>query len=396
MSPELLSHAFTVGIFRFTLIPREPMFVPTVNKANMLRGAFGHAFRRLCCVPQCASAHECPLASASSCPYKAIFEPSPPPDSDRLSRNQDIPRPFVFRAPLNDKTKFQPGEEFQFDLVLIGRALDHLPYFVLSFRDLAAQGLGLNRAKCELQLVEEETLHSMLQADHPITGSADHPIYDSVDQVFHSPKGLDLGSWISQRVDQLSCGTYAPGCGPSPPDHPTCPGLPWITGSPDLSRLAVDPSRPAVDHPMTLKVRFFTPTLLKVENSVRRSPDFHHLLKRLRDRVNALSTFFGSGPLDVDFAALGRRAEQVRTVTSTVQWIEQFRTSSKTHQRHELSGFTGEMAYQGDMEEFLPWLALGELVHVGKHTAWGGGWIRLEHVSQTGLYQGTTSTAFGK
>jgi hypothetical protein len=36
-------------------------------------------------------------------------------------------------------------------------------------------------------------------------------------------------------------------------------------------------------------------------------------------------------------------------------------------QRHELSGFIGEAVYEGELEEFLPWLAIGELVHVGKH-----------------------------
>jgi len=353
MSAELLSHAFTIGLFRFTLVPREIMFVPAVNKANMLRGAFGHSFRKLCCVPQCSNARECPLAS--SCPYKVIFEPSPTADADRLRRNQDVPRPFIFRADPDDKkTKLLPGEKFQFSLVLIGRALDHLPYFVLSFRDLAAQGIGLNRAKCELQLVEEQMLNSLLNASLPETPvisdslpnasllqagsrpnpSPDHKIFDSSDQVFHSPTGLDLAQWTVQRVCQLS-------------------------------------SRPEIS------ISFLTPTLLKAENAIARSPEFHHLFKRLRDRINSLSTFFGNGPFSADFAGLGLRAEKVRTVSSDVQWVERFRTSSKTHQRHELSGFTGRAIYAGDLREFLPWLALGELVHIGKHSAWGSGWIAL-------------------
>ncbi len=336
MSAALLTHAFKVGAFRFALDPREPMFVPAVNKANMLRGAFGHSFRRLCCVPQCASAQACPLAS--SCPYKVIFEPSPPPDAHRLSRNQDIPRPFVFRAPLNDKTKFHPGEEFQFDLVLIGRALDYLPYFVLAFRDLATQGLGLNRAKCELRRVLEVNPGCGSDARNQVKkGSVDsncHVIYDSADQIFHEPKALDVESWLSERTTALLENEH-------------------------------------------VVVRFLTPTLLKAESSVKRSPDFHHIFKRLRDRISALSTFFGAGPLQCDFSGLGIRAEQVRTVSSNVQWVERFRTSSKTQQRHELSGFTGSAVYSGELQEFLPWLALGELVHLGKHTAWGSGQIAL-------------------
>jgi len=63
----------------------------------------------------------------------------------------------------------------------------------------------------------------------------------------------------------------------------------------------------------------------------------------------------------VDFKALGERAEEVRMV------------SSKSHHRHELSGFVGEAVYEGELSEFLPWLLLGELIHVGKHAVWGCG-----------------------
>jgi hypothetical protein len=61
-------------------------------------------------------------------PYKNMFEPSPPSNAEHLSKNQDVPRPFVFRALESDKTKYVPGEEFAFALVLIGRALEYLPY----------------------------------------------------------------------------------------------------------------------------------------------------------------------------------------------------------------------------------------------------------------------------
>jgi len=131
-------------------------------------------------------------------------------------------------------------------------------------------------------------------------------------------------------------------------------------------------------------IRFLNPTFLRADGEVVRRPEFHHFFQRLRDRINALSTFFGDGPLDVDFRGLGERAEKVRTVSTKIEWVERFRTSSKTRQRHELSGFVGECTYdfsapdcQGvnakSSSEFLLWLDLGELVHVGKHAAWGNG-----------------------
>lgn len=112
---------------------------------------------------------------------------------------------------------------------------------------------------------------------------------------------------------------------------------------------------------------------MRSDGEVVRRPQFHHLFKRVRDRINALNTFFGDGPLEADFRELGQRSEEVVTVSSQIQWIERFRSSSRTKQRHELSGFVGEATYEGKITEFLSWLVLGELVHVGKHTAWGNG-----------------------
>jgi CRISPR/Cas system endoribonuclease Cas6 (RAMP superfamily) len=330
MSHALAGYRLPIGLFRFRIAPLQPLLVPIVNKGNMLRGGFGHAFRRLCCIPQCRDALSCPLAV--SCPYKAVFEPSPPPSAESLSKNQDIPRPFVFRAPQTPQTRFEKGEPFEFDVVLIGHAVDFLPYFVLSFRELAAEGLGLNRAKCNLERVEQINLGSN-EASPRGCGTV---IYSAEDQLFRTTETTGADEWIKSRFK-----------GPGSSQRIT--------------------------------IRFMTPTFLRADGEIIRRPEFHHVFKRLRDRINALSTFFGDGPLHVDFSELGKRAEQVRTISCEVQWIDRSRISSKTRRRHELAGFVGEVTYDGQLHEFFPWLALGELVHVGRHTAWGNGWYHSYH-----------------
>jgi hypothetical protein len=335
------TNGLRIGLFRFSIAPLQPLVVPAVNKGNMLRGGFGHAFRRLCCVPQCRDTKSCPLAA--TCPYKSVFEPSPPPGSERLSKNQDIPRPFVFRAPQAPQTRFEKAETFEFGLVLIGRALDFLPYFVLSFRELAAEGLGLNRARCTLERVEQTGVSSNGAGPGICEAKL---IYSAKDQVFRATGSVSTDEWIRARLREL----------------------PGPNGSEPTLRITI---------------RFLAPTLLRADGEAVRRPEFHHVFKRLRDRINALSTFFGNGPLALDFRELGERAERVRTVSAQIDWVERYRTSSKTRQRHELSGFVGEATYEGELSEFLPWLALGELAHVGKHTAWGNGWIELQ--SGTGV-----------
>ena len=335
MPDDLVARNLRIGLFRFAIAPVQPLEVPAVNKGNMLRGGFGHAFRRLCCVPQCKDAKTCPMAT--SCPYKAVFEPSPPPGADRLSKNQDIPRPFVFRAPQTQQTRFEPGQRFEFGLVLVGRAVDFLPYFVLSFRELAAEGQGLNRAKCNLERVEEI---KSLPNGTGVQGRQAEVIYTAEDQLFRTTDVVSGDEWIKNRLHKVSA----------------------REGDGAVQRLTI---------------RFLTPTFLRADGEVIHRPEFHHVFKRLRDRINALSTFFGDGPLDADFPELGRRAEKVRTVACDVKWVERYRTSSKTRQRHELSGFVGGASYEGDLTEFLPWFTMGELIHIGKHTAWGMGQYEL-------------------
>lgn len=332
----LEQNSLRIGLFRFRLVPEQPLEVPAVNKGNMLRGGFGHAFRKLCCIPECKDTKFCPLAA--TCPYKAVFEPSPPASSERLSKNQDIPRPFVFRAPQTRQSRFEKGEAFEFGLVLIGHALDFLPYFVLSFRELASEGLGLNRAKCALERVEQIGFSSNGVGSTNFDGK---PIYSADEQVFRSAGTVSVHDYLKRRLREF---------------HDS-------RGGESVQRM---------------RIRFLTPTFLRADGEVVRRPQFHHVFKRVRDRVNALSTFFGDGPVDSDFRGLGERAEKIRNVSAEIEWIERFRTSSKTHQRHELSGFLGQAAYEGDLREFLPWLALGELIHVGKHTAWGCGHIAVQ------------------
>ena len=348
-----------LGVFEFTLNPKETLQVPSYNKGNMLRGGFGYAFRNLVCIPQCLNgsrnlqvAYPCPIST--SCPYKIIFEPSPPPNSNHLSKNHDIPRPFVFRPPETLKNRFDSGEEFRFGLILIGRALDYLPYFVLSFRELAEGGLGYSpsdsrrnrgRAKCTLQQVEELNGSRNLQVAKKV--------YSNEDRLIHPTDGITAGDWIQSRLHSLSIDSKD-------------------------SKDSIGPIDPHDLKSSSITIRFLTPTYIRESGKVMRDPRFGSLIKRLRDRLNALSTFFGDGPLDMDFKGMGERAEKIRMVSSGIEWVDRSRTSSRTHQHHELSGFIGEAAYEGELNEFLPWLLLGELVHVGKHTAWGCGRFTIE------------------
>ncbi|MER3424054.1 MAG: hypothetical protein C4293_13315, partial [Nitrospiraceae bacterium] len=127
------------------------------------------------------------------------------------------------------------------------------------------------------------------------------------------------------------------------------------------------------DHGQRVTVRFLTPTHLKADGTIVTRPDFHHVIKRLRDRINALASFYCNDALDIDFKAFGKRAEAVRTVNCRARWEDRDRRSWKTGLTHDMGGFVGEVTYEGAPGEFLPLLILGQFTHVGKYAVWGNG-----------------------
>lgn len=312
--------------FRFRLLPVDTLFMPPRNKGNVLRGALGTMLRRLCCHPACPGAPKCELRA--TCPYAVVFEPGAPPAAAALSNYEAIPRPFVIRPPLacvngvrrvDEKTRYEPGGALEFELVLVGSAVDFLPYFVLTFERLGEEGLGLNRARCRLERVEQ------LGAGEPLA------IFDAASRILRRPS-----------VDAAA--------GPLPLASPA---------------------------PHSVRIRFLTPTHLVFEEKAVREPEFHHIIRRLRDRLNALAVFYCGGPLELDFKGLGKRAEAVACVRRELQWEETERRSSRTGRRHPLAGFIGDCVFEGDLAEFLPLLEIGQFLHVGKHAAWGHGWLQV-------------------
>jgi hypothetical protein len=312
--------AFSISHFRFTLEPADRLSLHPRNPGNTLRGAFGATFKRLVCAMPAGCREACQMKP--TCPYGQIFEPSPPPGSDRLSMNQDIPRPFVFQPPSGLETMARAGEVLSFDLILIGKAHDYFPYFLVTFRELGDQGIGLGRGRYRIARV------SLLNEN----GTDVAEVYSGHDNIVR-PSPVQI--------------TYK-----------------------DCCRLSAE-RFPAQTRRVT--IRFLTPTLLKVDGKVVTRPEFHHVIKRLRDRLNALAHFYCDDSLEVDFKSFGERAEAVRTVSAKIRWEDRDRRSWKTGQAHDMGGLIGDVTYEGNLEEFLPFVILGQYTHVGKYAVWGNG-----------------------
>lgn len=123
---------------------------PPAYLGTALRGALGHALRRLACTTGAPDCQGCPRTL--HCGYGAIWEGSGAGPLGALGRGGDAPRPYVvaWDAPAPG----HHGRQLAFAVTLLGRAEQWLPFFILAIRDALATGLGPDKLAFTLDRIE--------------------------------------------------------------------------------------------------------------------------------------------------------------------------------------------------------------------------------------------------
>ena len=312
------SATFRLARFRLTLKARAPILLPAY-KGSARRGGFGQVFRRIACLGADRGVTHCLLGDR--CPYHYIFETPPPADSVVLNKIPTAPQPFVIEPPLENKRRYEPGEELIFHLVLIGKALDYLPYFIYTFDELGRVGLGRGKGNYTLESVD------WIDAS------------DAAVSVYDGNRKVLTDSFHALSLSQLSVG---------------CPSL------------------------SQLSVTFLTPTRLKYENRLAADCEFHVLFRNLVRRIALLDYFHCGGEFPPERREFVERARAIETIASDLRWIDWARYSNRQQNMVHMGGFVGQVTYCGDFTEFFPYLLLGTYTHVGKGATFGLGGYEIK------------------
>jgi len=311
-------NALRIASYRFTLMARDELHLPPY-KGSTLRGGFGHAFKRVVCFQrEVKTCQGCLLRE--NCPYAYIFDTSPPSDAEVLRTHSDVPLPFVIEPDTTDRrTTYPPGDTLNFELVLVGKAINYLPYFILVFRELGDRGLGRGRGKYRLHEVE---------ALQPLSGDKER-IYSATDEmVCHSDLEVSFQD-IERRAEEM------------PDDKVT--------------------------------LRFLTPIRIKHEGRFISQPPFHVIVRNILRRVSSLYYFHCGEQWEFDYRGTIERAQEIRSAELNTRWVDWERYSGRQNAKLKMGGFVGEAVYEGDLTEFRPLLLLGQLVHIGKACVFGNG-----------------------
>ena len=307
--------------YRFVLAPIEPVSLPPY-KGAALRGAFGHAFKRMTCQLPGSDCANCQFRTG--CAYSYVFATPTPADAEVLRTHSAVPRPFVIEPPLDGRTQYEPCDDLPFGLVLVGRGIEYLPFFVLAFKMLGEEGLGRTRGRFRLKAV---------WAQDPL-GPWETLVYDGPSDAL---RNVDMTAGIAE-IEQSA---------------------------------AMLPTE-------ELLVRFLTPTALKHNGRIVPEPAFHVLVRGLLRRISSLYYFHCGERWAADYKRLVEQAQAVDTVESNFSWQSWERFSGKQRQRIRFGGIVGRVRYGGPLADFHTLLILGSVVHVGKGCVFGNGQYRVE------------------
>ncbi len=254
----------------------------------------------------------------NACAYSVVFETPPPANAEKMRKYTAAPHPFVLQFPV---TAASADSLYPLDVILFGHGQRYLPYMVHALQTAGRAGIGGHKQVFSLQT-------------------------------------------IASINDQGTAETI------------------YKNGELKPSQPAELPAIPAM--PTHIEITFHTPLRIKQENKnlASRQFNFGAFFGTLLRRISMISYFHTDTPLETDFAALTAQARTVQFASQQLKWYDWTRYSSRQQTEMNMGGLIGsvELDMQG-LEEFWPYLWLGQWTHVGKGTSMGMGAYSIKPAS---------------
>lgn len=304
-------------VLKFKLKALDRVLLPPFP-AITLRGGLGATLKKVYCVHRRLSSEckECILKN--KCSYAYLFETYSDKDVSVVPfSGETVPHPFVlYMKSSNDVIRLEEGGHFDFEMVLIGRAIEFLPYVIYGVEFFGDSGIGLNKSRFSLERVVDDMGTEIYGTDKQFK------------KVYH------VHHWSPTDGEDVEM----------------------------------------------LKVKFVTPLRVKRDGKLTDNIDFGTLVRGIIRRAVNLAYFHCDSMLEEGFSELSRTADSVSLVHGDTRWVEFQRYSGRQKEILSLGGVVGELTFRNVPGVFMPYLELGERIHVGKNTGFGFGKIKVEKV----------------
>ena len=338
----MFTQPLPIARYRFAARVQQPLALPDYA-GSLLRGQFGAALRHVACMTRAPTCPGCPLLQ--TCPYTRIFEaPAPPKGQHSLQDFSQIPNPYVIEPPAPGARVLDADDDFDFNIVLMGQAIEQLALIIFAMQRALRQGLTRSRVPVDL-----------LQVDWVDEQGQAHPI------------------WCMEQ--------------PTLQDHPTTIQSPqFINNATDSIAANAGPSSVSGQNGTQILLHILTPLRLQHQGKPlgigQLNP--HALMAAIARRTTLLMEFHARQTRWGDAAKHITHLSDTLTDTQDLHWFDWTRYSSRQQQEMTLGGVLGRWTLHGSqatLAEIWPWLWLGQWLHVGKNATMGMGGYKLTAIA---------------
>jgi CRISPR/Cas system endoribonuclease Cas6 (RAMP superfamily) len=99
-------------------------------------------------------------------------------------------------------------------------------------------------------------------------------------------------------------------------------------------------------------------------------------------RISKIAEIHCEENLQIDWPGLLKISEEAKIISDNTYWKEYKRYSGRQKQEMLLGGLFGNVEVQGELNDLMPYMELGELIHVGKSTSFGFGKYEMQIIER--------------
>ncbi len=305
---------FGVSVFRIKVRGEKRVSLPDFP-GSTLRGAFGLALRQISCVLRSAECDSCPLRG--ECAYAFSFESVFSGDSDYLKGTHRAPHPVLVYPLRLGGGIARKGGTYTFGMTVFGRARSHLPSYLGAIEHLGGLGLGRDRGRFEVVRIDELVAPRGWK------------------RVYQKGSELKIDAQGGILVEQV------------------------------LRRRTSN---------KRLILQTLTPLRMKSGGKLVTKPVLSAIVLGILTRLRVLSDLYSGEAIDLlKDLDVNELVKEVRVEGSEFRWRDYGRYSKRQRAPMRLGGLMGTMVISGNLRQVYPILKVGELIHLGKNTAFGLG-----------------------
>jgi len=222
---------------------------------------------------------------------------------------------------LSSAEKFREGDRFEAEIILIGHAIRYIPYVIYGWEKFGSAGIGKGRGRFSVERVLAQV----------------------------GPEWQEIYSGQSHTLVRRR----------------------WETMAPELDDVMQS------NAVRSLEINLLTPLRIKFGGALSNSFEFHIFLTNIVRRICLLHRYHCEGRPGFNYADLLADSRTVSTTIEDLRWMDWSRYSARQQTELKMGGLVGKIKIAGDLSPFVPYLKVGELVHVGKGTSMGMGMFTI-------------------